>query len=223
MRPLALAALLFAASVPQADALQMSRRAIRNQGVFGIKVANTDIAFYGRADAILSVSFQEYTTGTFIVSEVVIDMKESPQQLRIYHARPPGTADVGNRANRASAANAQNRGLDPKEASRLPIPGQLAAVESKLNNVISGATSDLVVKSYPVTTHAKTVEMVASSRAELLTLHSRLISLFTGSEVDATEGSSVEGANNAAAAAAGGTQAAKIKITQIGGVLFTLE
>ncbi|MEO0039685.1 MAG: hypothetical protein RIS38_633 [Verrucomicrobiota bacterium] len=223
MRPLALAALLFAASVPQADALQMSKRAIRNQGVFGIKVANTDIAFYGRADAILSVSFQEYTTGTFIVSEVVIDMKESPQQLRIYHARPPGTADVGNRANRASAANAQNRGLDPKEASRLPIPGQLAAVESKLNNVISGATSDLVVKSYPVTTHAKTVEMVASSRAELLTLHSRLISLFTGSEVDATEGSSVEGANNAAAAAAGGTQAAKIKITQIGGVLFTLE
>jgi hypothetical protein len=223
MRPLALAALLFAASVPQADALQMSKRAIRNQGVFGIKVANTDIAFYGRADAILSVSFQEYTTGTFIVSEVVIDMKESPQQLRIYHARPPGTADVGNRANRASAANAQNRGLDPKEASRLPIPGQLAAVESKLNNVISGATSDLVVKSYPVTTHAKTVEMVASSRAELLTLHSRLISLFTGSEVDATEGSSVEGANNAAAAAAGGAQAAKIKITQIGGVLFTLE
>ncbi|MEN9653366.1 MAG: hypothetical protein RL303_1086 [Verrucomicrobiota bacterium] len=223
MRPLALAALLFAASVPQADALQMSKRAIRNQGVFGIKVANTDIAFYGRADAILSVSFQEYTTGTFIVSEVVIDMKESPQQLRIYHARPPGTADVGNRANRASAANSQNRGLDPKEASRLPIPGQLAAVESKLNNVISGATSDLVVKSYPVTTHAKTVEMVASSRAELLTLHSRLISLFTGSEVDATEGSSVEGANNAAAAAAGGAQAAKIKITQIGGVLFTLE
>lgn len=222
MRPLALAALLLAASVPQADALQMSKRAIRNQGVFGIKVANTDIAFYGRADAILSVSFQEYTTGTFIVSEVVIDMKESPQQLRIYHARPPGTADVGNRANRASAANAQNRGLDPKEASRLPIPGQLAAVESKLNNVISGATSDLVVKSYPVTTHAKTVEMVASSRAELLTLHARLISLFTGSEVDATEGSSVEGANNAAAAA-GGTQAAKIKITQIGGVLFTLE
>jgi len=223
MRPLALAALLLAASVPQADALQMSKRAIRNQGVFGIKVANTDIAFYGRADAILSVSFQEYTTGTFIVSEVVIDMKESPQQLRIYHARPPGTADVGNRANRASAANAQNRGLDPKEASRLPIPGQLAAVESKLNNVISGATSDLVVKSYPVTTHAKTVELVASSRAELLTLHARLISLFTGSEVDATEGSSVEGANNAAAAAAGGTQAAKIKITQIGGVLFTLE
>jgi hypothetical protein len=223
MRPLALAALLFAASVPQADALQMSRRAIRNQGVFGIKVANTDIAFYGRADAILSISFQEYTTGAFNVSEVVIDLKDSPQQLRIYHTRPPGTADVANRANRASAANSQNRGLDPKEASRLPIPGQLAAVESKLNNVISGTTSDLVVKSYPATTHAKTVEMVVSSRAELLTLHSRLISLFTGSEVEATEGSSVEGANSAAAAAAGGTQAARIKITQIGGVLFTLE
>ena len=224
MRTLALAALLFAASAPHVDALQMTRRAIRNQGVFGIKVANTDIAFYGRADAILSISFQEYTTGAFNVSEVVIDLKDSPQQLRIYNTRPPGTADVANRANRASAANSQNRGLDPKEASRLPIPGQLAAVESKLNNVISGTTSDLVVKSYPATTHAKTVEIVVSSRAELLTLHSRLISLFTGSEVEATDGSSVEGANSVAAAVAGGAQAApKVKITQIGGVLFTLE
>jgi len=229
MRPLALAAVLAAtvAFAPQAEALQMTKKAIRNQGIFGVKVANTDMAFYGRADAILSISFQEYTTGSFIVSEVVIDMKDSNQQLRIYNTRAPGTADVANRANRASAANSQNRGLDPKDASKLPIPGPLAAIESKIKNVANNTTGDLVGKTYPTTTHAKTVEMVVSTKAELQSLYSRLITLYTGFEVEAVDGASVEGANAAAAAAAtaaaAGATAAKIKINQIGGVLFTVE
>ncbi len=105
MRPLALALLAALALVPQADALMMSKKAIRNQGIFGIRIARTDMAFYGRADAILSISFQEYTTGSFIVAEVVVDMKDSNQQLRLYAARPPGTDDVANRVNRASEAN----------------------------------------------------------------------------------------------------------------------
>ncbi|MEY5005046.1 MAG: hypothetical protein RI969_134 [Verrucomicrobiota bacterium] len=228
MRPLALALLAALALVPPAEALQMTKKAIRNQGIFGIKVNNTDMAFYGRADAILSISFQEYTTGPFIVSEVVIDMKDSNQQLRIYNTRPPGSADFANRANRASAANAENRGLDPKDASTLAIPAPLAAIETKLSNVASNSTGDIVVKTYPNTTHAKTVEMVVSSKAELQNLYARLIALYTGFEVEAMEGASIEGSNAAkaaaaTAAAATGTTAAKIKINQIGGVLFTLE
>jgi len=226
MKPQALAAALLAtvALAPTADAFQMTKKAIRNQGIFGIKVANTDMAFYGRADSILSISFQEYTTGSFIVAEVVIDMKDSNQQFRIYNARPPGTDDVANRVNRASAANSQNRGLDPKDASKLPIPGPLAVIESKVNNVVNNSTGDIVVKTYPTTTHAKTVEMVVSTKAELQQLYSKMICLYTGIEVECVDGASVEGSNGATAAstAAGGT-AAKIKITQIGGVLFTLE
>ena len=226
MSPQALATALLAtaALAPQADAFQMSKKAIRNQGIFGIKVANTDMAFYGRADAILSISFQEYTTGSFIVAEVVIDMKDSNQQLRIYNTRPPGTADVANRANRASAANSQNRGLDPKDASKRPSPSPLALIESKVNNVVSDSTGDLVVKTYPNTTHAKTVEMVVLSKAELQQLYSKMITLYTGFEVEAVDGASVEGSNGATAAAtAAGSTAAKMKINQIGGVLFTLE
>lgn len=225
MNPKALAAALLAtaALAPQADAFQMTKKAIRNQGIFGIKVNKTDMAFYGRADSILSISFQEYTTGSFIVAEVVIDMKDSNQQFRIYNARPPGTADLANRANRASAANSENRGLDPGEASKLPIPGPLAALETKVNNVVSNSTGDLVVKTYPTTTHAKTVEMVVTSKAELQQLYSKLITLYTGFEVEAVDGASVEGSNGATAAAASGSTAAKIKINQIGGVLFTLE
>jgi hypothetical protein len=226
MRPLALALLAALALAPQADALTMTKKAIRNQGIFGIKIARTDMAFYGRADAILSISFQEYTTGSFIVAEVVVDMRDSNQQLRLYSARPPGTDDVANRVNRASEANSQNRGLDPAQASRLPIPGQLAAVESKVNNMISGTTGDIVVKTYPTTTHAKTVEMTVSSKAELLRLYTSLVTLYTGFEIEAVDGASVEGSNaakaSAAAGATGGTAPA-IKINQIGGVLFTVE
>jgi hypothetical protein len=226
MSPKALAAALLAtaAFIPQADALQMTKKAIRNQGIFGIKVANSDMAFYGRADAILSISFQEYTTGSFIVAEVVIDMKDSNQQFRIYNTRPVGTADVANRANRASAANSQNRGLDPKEASKLPIPGPLGILESKVNNVVNSTAGDIVVKTYPTTTHAKTVEMVVSTKDELKLLYTNLITLYTGFEVTAADGASVEGSNGASASAsASGSTAATIKINQIGGVLFTVE
>jgi len=226
MSPKALAAALLAtaALATQAEALTMTKKAIRNQGIFGIKIANTDMAFYGRADAILSISFQEYTTGAFIVSEVVIDMKDSNQQLRIYSARPPGSADVGNRVNRASAANSENRGLDPKEASKLPIPTQLTNLEGKVNNMVNNTTGDIVVKTYPTTTHAKTVEMVVSTKTELQLLYSKLITLYTGFEVEAVEGSSVEGSNtSSASSAAAGSNTAKIKINQIGGVLFTVE
>jgi hypothetical protein len=225
MSPQALVAALLAtiALAPQADALQMTKKAIRNQGIFGIKVANSDMAFYGRADAVLSISFQEYTTGSFIVAEVVIDMKDSNQQFRIYNTRPVGTADVANRANRASAANSQNRGLDPKEASKLPIPGPLGILESKVNNVVNSTAGDIVVKTYPTTTHAKTVEMVVSTKTELKLLYANLITLYTGFEVEAVDGASVEGSNGAVAATAAGSTATKMKINQIGGVLFTVE
>jgi hypothetical protein len=223
MRPLALALLAALALVPQAEALQMSKKAIRNPGIFGIKIARTDMAFYGRADAILSISFQEFTTGSFIVSELVIDMKDSHQQLRIYSTRPPGTDDVANRVNRASEANSQNRGLDPSQASKLPIPSQLAAVESKVNNMIAGTTGDIVGKTYPTTTHAKTIEMVVSSKAELKRLYSSLITLYTGFEVEAQDGATVEGANAAKATMTASGATSSIKINQIGGVLFTVE
>jgi hypothetical protein len=226
MNPKALAAALLAtaAFVPQADALQMTKKAIRNQGIFGIKIANTDMAYYGRADSVLSISFQEYTTGSFIVAEVVIDMKDSNQQFRIYNTRPVGSSDVANRANRASAANSQNRGLDPSEASKLPIPGPLGIIESKVNNMVNSTAGDIVVKTYPTTTHAKTVEMVVSTKAELKLLYTNLITLYTGFEVTAADGASVEGSNGASASAsASGSTAATIKINQIGGVLFTVE
>ena len=218
-------ALLLAALclTPAADGMTMKKRAFPNQGFFGIEVKGTSMGFYGRADHVVSVSFQEYTTGAYIVSEVVVDMQGSNQQLRIYHTRPPGTADVADRANRASTANSQNRGLDPATASKLPIPGPLAALESKVNNVTQSASAGLVVKTYPNTTHAKTVEMVVGSKAELQRFYSAFRDLLSARTVTASAGSTIEGADAAAAqaAAAGGTPT--LTINQIGGTIFVIE
>lgn len=218
---LAFSLLGLTALVPDALAFKVSRKAIPNQGIFGVEVAGSDMGFYGRADHVISVSFQEYTTGALIVSEVVIDMQNSNQQLRIYSARPPGTADAADRANRALAANAQNRGLDPSEASKLPLPGPLANIESKVNNMTSKTTAGLVVKTYPNTTHAKTVEMVVSSKEELQKFYSAFKSLLCGIQVTATDGAAVDAAAAATATAGGAT--GTVKITQIGGCLFTIE
>ena len=218
---LASAALLLVA--PSAEALAMQKRAFPNQGIFGIEVKGTDMSFYGRADHVVSVSFQEYTTGVMNVSEVVIDMQASNQQLRIYFARPPGSADVADRANRASTANSQNRGLDPSEATKLPIPGPLSALESKVNNMTSSTTAGLVVKSYPATTHAKTVEMTVTSKAELKRFYSAFKDLLVARTVTATAGSTVEGADAANAQAAAAKTTPTLTINSIGGTLFTIE
>ena len=221
---LATCALLVGLS-PEARAFKMHTKMIPNQAIFGIQVEGTDQSFYGQADSILSVSFQEYTTGALIVAEVVIDLRGSNQQLRLYASRPPGSADVADRANRASAANSVNRGLDPAAATRLAIPGPLSAIESKVNNVVTETTAGMVVKTYPNTTHAKTVEMVVSSKAELTKFYSKLTCLYKGIPVSVSaDGTTAEGANEAnAAATAAGQSGALIRITRVGGVLFSLE
>ncbi|MFZ9343732.1 MAG: hypothetical protein ACO268_01050, partial [Opitutales bacterium] len=126
---------------------------------------------------------------------------------------------------RASAANSANRGLDPAAATRLPVPMPMAAIESKVNNVATQATAGLVVKSYPNTTHAKTVEMAVSSKAELLKFYDAIRSLYTGIPVAVSaDGTTAEGANAASATAtAAGQAGATIRITKVGGVLFSLE
>jgi len=206
-------ALTILGSIPQASAFTMKKKAVPNGGIFGIEVSGTDLSFYGRADRVISVSFQEYTTGTFIVSEVVIDMANSNQQLRIYNTRTPGSADVADRTNRASAANSENRGLNSSDATKLPIPGQLSALESKVTNLTAGATSGLVVKTYPTTTHAKTVEMAVSSKAELKSFYTAFKNLLCGTAVPASSGTTTETTDGEGAAT----------INQIGGTVFIIK
>jgi hypothetical protein len=65
--------------------------------------------------------------------------------------------------------------------------------------------------------------MVVASKAELQRLYSNLITLYTGFEVQAADGATVEGANVAVATMTASGATPTIKINQIGGVLFTVE
>ncbi len=199
-------ALAILSSAPQASAFTMKKKAVPNGGIFGIEVSGTDLSFYGRADRVISVSFQEYTTGTFIVSEVVIDMANSNQQLRIYNTRTPGSADVADRTNRASAANSA-------DASKLPIPSQLSALESKVTNLATSPAAGLVVKTYPSTTHAKTVEMAVSSKAELLKFYITFKGQLCSPTVPTPAGSTTDTID----------LAKEPTINQIGGTIFIIQ
>jgi hypothetical protein len=229
MSPKALAAALLAtaALAPQAMALKVTRNDTtipKQSGYFGIEVKGTDLSYYGRSEKIVSVSFQdyiiygkEYPAGAVIVSEVTLDMDGSAQQVRIYSIRPPGTADVSNRVNAALAANAQNRELNAADARKLPIPGQLSALESKAKNVINSATAGMVVKTYPNTTHSKTVEMVVSSKEELLAFYNTMKKLTVKLPVEVVDGTPPAGTVTSA-----GTQQ-KITLSNVAGCLFVLE
>ncbi len=225
-KALAFVALTIAAFTSDAFAFKVTKNTatINNPRIFGIEVSGTDLSFYGNSDKVESISFQdyviyskEYPSGSIMVSEVVIDMEGSSQQLRIYSARPPGSADAADRGNRTLAANAQNKGLDPSSASKLPIPSQLTAIESKLTNMHNSATAGLVTKTYPNTTHSKTVEMVVSSKEELMSFYGTIKKLLCSLPATVTDGSAPAGTTTAA-----GTSTT-VTIGKIGGCLFTLE
>ncbi|MDR1817314.1 MAG: hypothetical protein LBR07_03880 [Puniceicoccales bacterium] len=205
---------------PLAAPLQAAKvrpRTYPNQGVFGIQVTGTAFEFYGRADHVLSISFQEYTTGPLFVSEVTIDMSGSNQLLRLYNARPVSEQDVRTQADNAAAAtsDATSGAVSPT------VPGSPAVVselDQKVQDNYARATAALVVKTYPQTTHAKTVEFSVSSREELQSFFRNFKDLYVSRPLYLDGTGKVVAANTTAA---NGQQPQPIN--RIGGVLFVIE
>ncbi len=219
--PILLFLLICAAFSPSAEAGKVDTKAIPNKGIFGIKVAGTDQEYYGRADLVSSIAFQEYTTGTFIVSEVTVDMIGSGQLLRIYSTRVPGLSDAQNEAEhlRESANMLSNTGS--LTTPSLPtLPSQLTRADQAVQNAANHAVAGMVVKVWPTTTHAKTVEFSVGSRAELQMFYSNFRDLLSGRPVQVKEDSVVL---TAAEKSSGTNQSGITTVNQIGGALFTIE
>lgn len=219
---LSLAAVLFSPS--SADAVQLKPNAIPNRGLFGVELAGTDSQFYARADQVLSVSWQEYTTGSYIVSEVVVDIANSGQQIRLYSLRVPGASEAMGAAG-GVISSASPTGSTPT-ASRA-LPSAVQNIEDRANAAVGRASAQMPVKAYPTTTHAKTVEYVVGSRAELLSFYKSFRDLLCSKEVRAGAGSSVEGKNAATAFGAPGSQpaggAGEVTVNRIGGTIFIIQ
>ena len=201
---------------PAAEALQLKTGAIPNKGIFGVELSGTDSQFYARADRVLSVSWQEYTTGAYIVSEVVVDIENSSQQIRLYSLRVPSSGDATDAANRATDTASQLRGVTAPAPRSLP--GPVADAADKAGAAISGAAAIMPVKVYPTTTHAHTVEYVVGSRDELLKFYSSFRDLLCQKEVLADQGSTTS--STAFGTPAGG--AAQPTVNRLGGTVFSI-
>jgi hypothetical protein len=219
LRPLLLCllALSFAATASPLFAGKVQPGAVKNPGIFGIALAGTAQEFYGRADHVLSVSFQEYTTGPLYVSEVVIDMTGSNQLFRIYHARPVSLKDAAEAASAAASATSEISGgaITPTVPD---VPSDVTSAEAKVHKAAARVTAGLVVKTYPITTHAKTAEFSVSSREELVSFFRTFRDLYVNREVKIKDNTVI----SAAALATGGGVGA-ITINRVGGVLFTIQ
>jgi hypothetical protein len=209
-----------------ADAVQLKPNAIPNRGVFGVELAGTDSQFYARADQVLSVSWQEYTTGTYIVSEVVVDLANSGQQIRIYSLRVPGATEALDAAG-GVVSSASPAGAATPTISRA-LPSAVTDAEGRANAAVGKAAAQMPVKVYPTTTHARTVEYVVGSRAELLSFYKNFRDLLCRKEVKAGAGSSVDGKNAATVyGTSAGQQATgavgEVTVNQLGGTIFSIQ
>ncbi|MGE9295607.1 MAG: hypothetical protein ACQKBV_04905 [Puniceicoccales bacterium] len=164
---LLLASCLVASALP---AVQVQENALTNKRLFGIEMPTNLQSFYGRHDRINSVSLQEYMAGPYSVTEVAIDMAGSPLQLRIYHtelAQPQQvTAAMPNEA-------ASRAGHVPPAVQKIIDKGRDEANSSK----------PPVIKDYPTTTHAKTIEFRVETKKELEQFYRLFVAAYTQNDV----------------------------------------
>lgn len=150
-------------------AVSVKEDALANKRLFGIEMPEGLQSFYGRHDRINSVSLQEYQAGPYKVTEVVIDMSSSPLQLRLYHTEVPSVNEA-----RAAVGGA--------------VPSQMTTVPNSVERVANkgrdkaNATNPPVVKDYPLTTHAKTIEFRISSKEEVEAFYRAFVGVFTGNK-----------------------------------------
>lgn len=172
---------LLAVAVVPLDAVKVKYDGLSNRRLFGIEMPTGMQSFYGRHENINSVSLQEYQAGPYSVTEVTIDMTGSPLQLRIYHTEMPTPADA-----KASISGT------PTSVNIPPAVQKAAEKGTERANKVQPP----VIKDYPITTHAKTLEFRVNQKEELLNFYVEFVRTYTG-----VQGTGATGEDDKAAAA----------------------
>ncbi|MEM8549331.1 MAG: hypothetical protein AAGF10_00935 [Verrucomicrobiota bacterium] len=150
-------------------ALKVNSGDISNRALFGVGFPD-GTSFYADARMVYGVSLQRYQTGPFYVTEMVIDIGGVVSQFRIYATEPFDESAWQSRL----PAQAPS-GL--KEGTGVPAAVQKAASRGK--QTISSTESGLVVKDYPVSTHAKTVEFRLAQAKDVEDLYDAFVQAYT--------------------------------------------
>jgi len=158
------------ATVGSLQAVQVTTRAIKNPAIYGIEFPGDSRAYYGREEGIQSISKQEYVTATFRVTEVNI-VTAGSALLRIYYSRPLRSGEL-----QQAMSDGVNASGVPGGSSIIQrqLPPQIQALADRASGAANAATSDTVIKEYPIATHARTIEYRIADREELIELYDEL-------------------------------------------------
>ena len=159
-----------------AGAVEIDNAAIKNKSKFGI-VFPDNTSYYANADAVVSVSRQNYCAGPLEITEVVIDVLGSPSQVRIYCAR---AADAAKTAERL----AQEKLPEPlKPYAKTPDSRRERVSEAQK---LAAGTSAVpqIQKIFPATTNSRTIEFIVPSPEELDEFYTIFSNDFIGKATD---------------------------------------
>lgn len=154
-----------------------------NNRVFALRFETDKQEFFGRVDKINSISSQNYVTGTFEVQEIVIDFEGSDTQLRIYNTIPFDPTKATQEAMKDSSI--------PGMSGMQKMSERLTSKAYEQTDPANDAMNAFVMKEYPMTTHAKTIEFRVKSKADIQALFRELRYRWivaTGKEFEAEQG-----------------------------------
>ncbi len=178
---------------------------INNPGIFGVQFPN-ELSFYGRADMVYAISLQQYQTGPYLVTEMVVDIGGVTSQFRVYATEPFD-----------AASTLQKRlpdGTPGAVKQQTGVPPAVQKLRKKGEETLDPSQSGLVVKDYPVATHAKTIEYRLSKAEDVQDLYEAMMDLYIrrGREAVVSRRESVDN-----------SEEIKQEINRLGGTLFAFE
>lgn len=133
--------------------ISVRHNAIPNPEIFGIQLGAGQ-ELYCRVRGVNSVSLQRYLTPAYSVVEMVIDVINSPLQIRIYSTEPIDAVQRGVDTF-GDSADEIPMGAAIMNAAELGLSQASQPVQDRMERVLDRVP---VVKNYPATTHSKTIE-----------------------------------------------------------------
>ncbi|MDP0495038.1 MAG: hypothetical protein Q7Q73_02410 [Verrucomicrobiota bacterium JB024] len=177
---------------------------INNPAIFGVLFPN-DLSFYGRADMVYAISIQQYQTGPYLVTEMVVDIGGVASQFRVYATEPFDEAAL------KSKLPAQT----PKAITQQQgVPPAVQKLRDRAQQTADPTETGLVVKDYPVATHAKTIEYRLGSAKDVHDLYEAMMDIYIRNGREAVV-SRRESVND--------SEEVKQVISRLGGTLFVFE
>ncbi|MFP4165686.1 MAG: hypothetical protein ACLFUF_00780 [Opitutales bacterium] len=163
-------------------ALRVERDAYENKAVFSIIFpGDQGGALHINRNQLTSISVHEYITSVFRVKELVIDTN-GVASIRIYHTRLLTEEEVLEQVEGAVPGGDRVRNMTTgrldEAKERVKQRAERSGVEADPSDLSGGR----VIKEYPATTHARTIEYRMQNIEELHALHQALLKHWLGME-----------------------------------------